>query len=305
MSSWSESPITDTNVDGATVVARPAFVASFYVAQGLAAHAGAAFDAWHAMLPKGAAAYYGHGNSRRLARLDTPKALAQVRAALSPAQLAKGFQWYHAKQGVEGAAQDECSGMSFEIFVAPGGWSHMFVALPLDFIEPSRAAAAVTWFAQWCEQFGVTHAEAGFGYDLAWFEQRAQAAYHRILATALRFHGVRLWHRTTARFRLADGHTLDTAAWLTYLDPTAIARLDPGALERIDAGVTRHPCGAGVLLQAGKLPDVCDVNRPGPAHALLKSVNAALAPIRTRKWWINGFAAEPDKENSWFGRLDP
>lgn len=305
MATWSEQPITDTNVDGTIVVARPAFVASFYAETGMVKCAAPAFDAWYAMLPTGAVTYYGSGNSRRLSKLDNAKAQAKVRAALSPKSIDAAFQWYHAKDGAKDGPADECCGHSFEIFVAPEGSSHVFVTFPLDFADAKKADAAVAWFAQWCAMLGATHAEAGFGYELAWFGERAQVAYPRILATGLRYHGVRLWHRTTARFRDDDGHTLDTVAWLTYLDATAIARLGPGAIEGIDVGVTRHKQAKGVLLQAGKLPDACDVNRPGPAHALLRSVNAATKPIRTPKWWVNGFAGDPDKENHWLGRMDP
>lgn len=305
MATWSEQPITDTNVDGTIVVARPAFVANFYAEKGMVKQAVAAFDAWYAMLPEKAITYYGHGNSRKLAKLDTAKAQAKVRAALSPKSIDEVFQWYHAKDGTKDAPADECSGHSFEIFVAPEGSSYVYITLPLDFVDAKKADAAVKWFGQWCEMLGATHADAGFGWELAWFAERAQVAYPKILATGLRHHGVRLWHRTTARMRDDDGQTLDTAAWLTYVDGSAIERLAPGAIDGIDAGVTRHKLGKGVLLQAGKLPDACDVNRPGPAHALLRSVNAAVAPIRTRKWWVNGFAGDPDKENRWLGRMDP
>jgi hypothetical protein len=150
----------------------------------------------------------------------------------------------------------------------------------------------------------MTHAIAGLGYEVAWFDEQAQRAYPTMLATALRFHGVQMWNQHNARFRDRTDNTLDTASWLTFLDRSVIEKLEPGAIERIDAGVARHPCGKGIVLQAGPLPDPADTNRRGPAWDLLKSVNDAIVPVRTRKWWINRFATEPDKENGWFSRMD-
>ncbi len=302
---WSDTPVTHTSVDTTFVVGRPAFVATFYIEAGLAAKASAAFDAWLAMLPAKTPTFYGHANSRRMAKLGTPKALAKVREGLSLPSIQTTYQWYVAKSGPAEGVAEECHAYSFEIFVANAYPGYVYMTFPLDHVEAVGVDAVVAWFGGFCEQFGVTHAGAGPGFEVAWFNEQAQGVYAPLLAIGLRFHGVRVWQRDNARYRVSSEKTLDTAAWLTFLSADAIGRLDPGAVERIDPGVTRHPCGTGVVLQAGKVPDPCDVNRPGPAGALLAAVNAAIVPIRTVKWWVNGFAADRDKENRWFGRMDP
>jgi hypothetical protein len=114
-----------------------------------------------------------------------------------------------------------------------------------------------------------------------------------------------MFDRETAASRELIAQTLDTAAWLTYLDQATLDKLEPGAIDNIDPGVSRHRCGNGVLLQAGPEPDPCDVNRPSRPYELLRSVNAAIIPVRTTAWYMNWFASDdPDKENGWFSRMD-
>ena len=69
----------------------------------------------------------------------------------------------------------------------------------------------------------------------------------------------------------AEQTTLDTAAWLTYLDATSIEDVGASAIERIDPRVTRYRLGSGVLLRAGPMPDPCDSTQRGEAYALRES----------------------------------
>lgn len=303
MSNWYDNVPTYTELTATIVVGRPAFVASFYADSGFMPHAQATFDAWLELLPPKSTAYCSHQNTKRYAKL-TPKAIAKVRDALSVRSIRKEFQWYHAKTAAPTGAADECHAFSFETFVSEEGNSYVYVTFPRDHVATQGADSVVQWFSDWCARLGFTHAGAGFGYEVAWFPDQAQHAYKTMLTTGLRFHGVRVWNRDNARFREQGPETLDTAAWLTFLDRSSIQRLGPAAIERIDPGVVRHRCGTGVVLQAGPEPDPADTNRRGPAYALLKSVNDAIEPIRTRKWWINRFAGPADKENDWFERMD-
>ncbi|MBX7084368.1 MAG: DUF3396 domain-containing protein [Nannocystaceae bacterium] len=303
MSHWYDVRPTFTELGTSIAVARPAFVAEFFASAGLMAHAQAVFDAWTKLLPAESIVYYGQEKSKKLVKA-TPKATAKVRDALAPASIAAGYQWHFAKTAAQGGAADEVHGWSFEIKANESSGSFVYVTFPLDWVDVQGPDAVVKWFATWCSDFGFAHADAGLGFELAWFGEQAQHAYPAILPVALRFHGVRLWQRHHARFKLPGPQTLDTAAWLTYLGPAALQTLGAAAIEHIDAGVLRHPCGKGLVLQAGAKPEPCDTNRRDAAHALLKSVNDAIVPIRTTKWWIGGFAAEPDKENRWFERMD-
>lgn len=303
MAKWHESPATFTELDQTIVVGRPAFVASFYARQGFAAHAQSVFDAWLGLLPAKVPLYYSHETSRRLAKL-TPKAIGKVRDALSPQSVGDRYKWYFAKAAAPNGPADECHSHGFEVFATPTSAAYVYVAFPLDHVQAQGAEAVIAWLRSWCDTFEMTHAGAGLGYEISWFEDQATTAYPKILPICLRYHGVRFWHRMHARFRGDTPQSLDTAAWLTYLDEDTIARLDEGALDRIDPGVTRHTCARGVLLQAGPQPEPCDTNRPDAAYDLLKSVNDAIVPIRATEWWIHGFASDADKENSWFGRMD-
>lgn len=302
MTTWHETTATSTELDDSIIVGRPAFIASFYAAQGFAAHAGSAFDAWLALIPPRTPLYYGHENSRRPSKLGA-KAVAKVRDALAPNSIGERYKWYFAKSAPPDGPADACHGYAFEVFATPTAAAYVQVAFPLDHVTALGAPAVLAWFREWNDRFEMTHAGAGLGHELAWFDDHAKTAYPVLFQIASRYHGVRFWHRMHARFRGQTPRSLDTAAWLTYLDAATVGQLE-GAIDRVDPGVTRHACARGTLLQAGAEPDPCDVNRPSTAYALLRSVNDAIVPIRCTEWWIRGFAGDAATENAWFARMD-
>lgn len=305
MSNWYDSKPTFTEQGDTIVVGRPAFVASLHCEPGLAPHATAILDAWLALLPSKTPLWYSHEKTTRYLKL-TPKALAKIHADYSPKSLAVKYASYLIKSAPQDGPVDECHEYSFEMFAANRHSGYVFVTFPLDYVDTQGADAVVGWFGDWCSRFEFTHAEAGYGYEQAWFGEQAQHVGPTMLATALRFHGVRAWVRSTARFRGRGKTTLDTAAWLTYLDATSIKDVEADAIERIDPRVTPYSVGSGVLLRAGAMPDPCDSNRRGDAYALLKSVNDAIVPIRTTKWYQNYWAScnDAEKEDRWFSRMD-
>ncbi len=305
MTNWFDNKPTFTELGTTILVGRPAFVASLYSDPGLATHAGAILDAWLALVPPKTPLWFSHEDTKRYMKL-TPKALAKIHNDYAPKSLDEKCASYLIKSAPQDGAVDECHAYSFEMYAVDGDSGYVFATFPLDHVETQGADAVVQWFGDWCTRFEFTHAGAGFGYELAWFGEQAQCANPTILATSLRFHGVRAWDRDTARLRERSTTTLDTAAWLTYLDKTSIQAVGPDAIDRVDPRVTRYRLGGGVLLRAGEMPDPCDCNRPGDAYALLKSVNDAIVPIRTTKWYQNGWATYDnfESEDRWFGRMD-
>lgn len=307
MVNWYDKCATFTELGDTIVVGKPAFVMYFYSHEGLENHAQAVFDAWLALMDPKIKLYYSHDDTKRILNL-TKKAIEKVRGALSAKSIAKGdqYKFYYAKSGPAEGAIDECHGYSFEVYATSGDNGYVYVSFPLNYVRSSGTQVVLSCFKRWCDTYQFAHAGAGLGYEVAWFGEQAREAYPIMLSTALRFHGIRMLDRNTAQFRERGKQTLDTAAWLTYLDKATIGNLEPGAIEAIDPDVTRHPCGSGVVLQTGPAPDPCDTNRPSHAHVLLRSVNAAIVPVRTIAWWKNWFAADdPDKENGWFSRMDP
>jgi len=305
MVDWYEKSATFTELDETIVVGRPAFVAYFYSHQGFEKHAQAIFDAWLEMMNPGTQLYYSHEDSRRILKL-TKKAIEKVRATLSVKSISDEYKFYYVKSGPEKGAIDECHDYSFEIFATFGDKGYAYVTFPLNYVTTRGADAVLEWFKTWCEVYEFTHAGAGLGYEIAWFDEQESEAYPLMLSIALRFHGVRMFDRNTARFRERGTQTLDTVAWLTYLDKATTENLGPKTIDALDSRVVRHSCGSGIVLQAGPEPDPCDTNRPSEALELLRSVNAAIVPVRTTAWWKNWFATDdPDKENGWFSRMDP
>lgn len=306
MDEWYGKLATFTELEDTIVVGRPAFVAYFYSDGGLENHAQTAFDAWRNLMDPKASLYYSHDKTKRILAL-TNKAIEKVRGALAVECINEGdeYKFYYAKSGPAEGSIDECHGCSFEIYTTAGDNGYVYVAFPRDYVNIRGTDAVLDWFKKWCETYEFSHAGAGFGYEIAWFGEQERQAYPLMLQSALRYHGVRMFDRNTARFRERGKQTLDTAAWLTFLDKTTIGNLEPGAIDHIDPGVMRHSCGGGIVLQAGLEPDACDVNRPSNAYKLLSSVNVAIVPVRTVGWWKNWFASnDPDKENEWFSRMD-
>ena len=305
MANWYDTRSTFTELGDTVVVGRPAFVASFYSDPGLAAQAQTILNSWLALVPPKTPLWFSHEDTKRYMKL-TSKALAKIHNDYAQKSLEKKYASYFIKSAPQDGPVDECHAYSFEMHAAAGYSGYVFVTFPLDYVAKESADAVIQWFGARCVRFEFTHAGAGFGYELAWFGEQARCAGPTMLSTALRFHGVRAWERESARFREKNKTTLDTAAWLTYLDATSIADIGDGAIKEIDPRVTQYRIGSGILLRAGIMPDPCDSNRRDDAYVLLKSVNDAIVPIRTTRWHQNGWAtyADPEKENRWFSRMD-
>jgi len=304
-SHWSDNRSTFTEQGETIVVGRPAFVAYFYANDGFCAYAQAVLDAWLAMLPPKTSLYYSHDDSRRFMKV-TSKLIAKIRNELTERRLAKMYKWFIVKSSADDGAWDECHAFSFEIYATGSYYSYVYVTFPLDYVETQSPETVSHWFCDWNQRFSFTHSGAGLGYEVAWFPEQENCVGPTMLEMSLRYHGLRAWNHSHARMHERTKQTLDTAAWLTYLDARSIQDVGLGAVEGIYEAVTRHPCGSGLVLQAGPAPDPCDSTQPNKAYALLKSINDAILPIRTTKWALKGWGdrRHPEKENGWFGRMD-
>ncbi|MGH1344693.1 MAG: type VI immunity family protein [Nannocystales bacterium] len=307
MKSWTETIATYTELDDTIVVGRPALSALFFGNAGLAQAGLACFEDWLARFEPKTPLYYSHDNSRRIMKL-TPKAVKKVRDVFSEQSLETSYQHYYFKTADPKGAIDECHGHSFEMLITKTARSYMHLTLPLD-TDPAELEAL---FRAWCSAHAFSHAAAGFGFEVAWFNEQAQLVYAPVLRTGLRFHGVRVFYREHIAFMQDSQQTMDTVGWLNYVGADSLEVLGPGALDALQDGVRREDLGDGILLAAGDAPDPCDVNRPNETLDALRSINAALEPIRTQEWTLKGFArdpdqgyvADPDREQDWLTRLD-
>ena len=300
---------------GGDVIGWPRFVASFYIQKGPKTHTHDILDAWLELLPPKTKVRYAPQDETRqfFEHFDlTPAAAEQVREALSPARILEGEQWF---QAYSDTVAEDCQPFSLEVF-ASAVCSYVYVSFPLDYVVMRGAASVVRWFSEWCERFEVTNGGAGFGYETVSCYDWAPAVGWEMLATGLRYHGVRVWERSHARFRGGNRQSLDTAAWLTFLDEVSISAVGTERIKQIDPGVLRRSCGSGLVLQAGPAPDPCDSIHPNASYRLLKSVNDAIVSLRPSKWGTNGWSGDVsyaavhgvpalyDRENSWFSRMD-
>lgn len=307
MEAWDDHVATLTELGETIVVGRPALVACFFGNAGLPHAAIPCFDAWRERFPAKTPLYYSHDNTKRIMKL-TPKAVKKVRDVFSPAKLVKEAQFYYFKDAEKGGPIDECHGNSFEMLITSSVRSYIMVSMPLD----TDLADFVALFKDWCARFNFSHATAGFGFEVAWFRETAQSASPLMLRVGSRFHGVRVFSRECVLFTQAEPKTMDTVSWLNFVGPDAIEVLGQDPFSALATGVVKEDLGDGVYLQAGPKPDPCDIERPGDALEQLRSINAALQPLRTERWELpnftidvaNGYAVDPVKEHAWLSRLD-
>jgi hypothetical protein len=305
MKNWDDALPPVTMLDETHISGRPAFVAYFFTSPSLAPHAQGVLDAWLELVPPKTALYYSHDRTKRFPKL-TPKALSSVRDSFAEKKLGGDeYARYIFKSAPEEGFIDGPHAYSLELYATVPFPGFAYVTLPIDYVAMQGADAVLGWFRDWCTRFEVTHARAGYGFEVTWFGDRQTGLGAEVLARCLRYHGVAVWERASANMARPNDRTLDTAAWLTYLGQGCLDQIGPERIAAIDPGVTRHPTGQGVVFQAGAMPDACDTNRRGPAYKLLKSVNDAIVPIRSDHWYQNYWASDdPDKENRWFSRMD-
>ncbi len=304
---WNEHSAMSDGAEQSICVGRPALVAYFFANAGLEDAAIPCFDEWRAQFPPKTPLYYSHDETKRIMKL-TPKAVRKVHDVFSPEKLKTLAQYYYFKNSTTAGAIDACDGHSFEMLITATVRSYIMVSMPLE-TEP---AVLLALFKDWCARFGFSHATAGLGYELAWFNHTSQPANPLMLRTGMRFHGVRMFNRQCVLSGEIEPKTMDTVAWLNYVGPDALELLGQDPFANLAEGVVREDLGDGVFLQAGAQPDPCDTNRPGPELEQLRSVNAALRPIRTEAWTLKGFTVDPangyavdyDKEQAWLERLD-
>lgn len=306
MNNWDAELPPVKLLDETHISGRPAFVAYFYMGGSLAPHAQALLDGWLALVPPKTELYHSHDRTKRFPKL-TPKALSTLRASLTVKKLSGEDAYANCilKSAPEDGFIDGPHAYSLEFYATADDPGFVYVTFPVDYVATHGADAVLGWFRDWCTRFEATHARAGYGFEVTWFGDRRTGLGAEMLARCLRYHGVAVWERETANMRESENHTLDTAAWLTYLSQGCLDELGSDRIAAIDPGVTRHTTSNGVVFQAGAMPDACDTNRRSAAYKLLKSVNDAIVPIRSDHWYQNYWASEDaDKENRWFSRMD-
>jgi hypothetical protein len=156
---------------------------------------------------------------------------------------------------------------------------------------------------------------ASFGYDVVWgaeFEQSALPVNWRL---AQRYRGLLLRNRLQlSRLMRLDADKvprtrLYSAGWLTFLGRSLLEQLGgASALEPATAaGAAVTPLRDGVLVQAGPLPPVGDVNRQDKDVEILKQVHRAIEPIVLDEWQPTVYTylrVDRDTADSWLHRFD-
>lgn len=173
------------------------------------------------------------------------------------------------------------------------------VALPLDYLDKLDAL-----FLSFIEALPFWGGVAGFGFEMVRGREYEQEAMPVMFRAAKRYHGLILRHRTQEDIMIKQ---LKTAGWLTFLDEELTALVGGHDLlnEKLSDTVSKKVIRGGILLRAGDVPPVGDVNRQDKDIEPMAEVNRAIRPIRLDKWFTsNLFRVDKDVADEWFSRLD-
>lgn len=150
------------------------------------------------------------------------------------------------------------------------------LSFPMEAISPETVGKFVAFCARVAEVLPYVSGYAAPA--LQWTLVDAGLAARDVKALAMRHPGYDFPNNACTRLRL--GKRVRGARWLTFLGPDLVARLGGAAALRatLSEAIAVAPAGLGLMLRAGALPEVGDVNR-GIGVPLLCEVAKALEPI--------------------------
>ena len=204
-----------------------------------------------------------------------------------------------------GRTHQDASPFQLEI-TSPGAWKQALGYLTASWALPtfeSRQERFRMLVSRWVDMLKPLHGYAGLGLilplDGASLPRIAPQAY----GVARRFPGLELDAPVYQVRRLHDG--IKGVNWLTFVGNRLLDRLggESAITDHIDHRftVTRHP--SAILIQAGHLPDIGDVNR-GLVPEAYQHLARLLRPIRAEfeHSFMKGLTDE--QSASWLARFD-
>jgi Protein of unknown function (DUF3396) len=153
-------------------------------------------------------------------------------------------------------------------------WVQM--TLPPSFIADGRLEDFVSWVERLSEL--VSYSSAYCSPSLVFFENDIPGAFKVIRAAAARFRGYDI--QFNRRLQMFIDDKCRGARWLTFLSNPIAAQLGgaSGLRKSVGSPVTVRSLTNGVMLRAGELPEVGDVNRR-EGTPLLSAVAKAIEPV--------------------------
>ena len=204
-----------------------------------------------------------------------------------------------------GSAPDETSDRAFALEAAPG-MGYVRLVLPTSFISES-VAPYLDLARNMGQMFSYDFGQAGFAINWNHLGENKRGVLRVMNSLANRYPGLDMSYPFCTKFIASKG--IKCANWLTFLNTDYCDRLGglPVLRKKFDKSVVIHDANNnGVIIQAGPLPEIGDVNRQKNLP-IYHQVGKELAPIRCREhppiFGPGGFA---DKEvtEKWLSRFD-
>lgn len=266
-----------------------------------------ALDAWLALVPKNTIAWKRAGASAAEPKPYDARSLAQCKAMLTPAKIAKsdltsfslcGPQAFNADYSFYVVGSRELTGPEAIETEA----NLLEISFPTEHLQPVGNEAFVSFVRSVAEAlpYSAGYASLALAYNA---ESHVGAAGEIIAPLALRHHGLDVHRHAYTRYDLAD--LSPGARWLTFLGEKLVNQL--GGVEALKArvpSVTVEPVGAGLMLRAGAEPEIGDVNE-GRNTPLLRTVAHAIEPVTMFgcRELLPLFAENPDTLDRWERRF--
>jgi hypothetical protein len=206
------------------------------------------------------------------------------------------------------AGEDLCDAAPWQFSAvlrpAPRDLSQFRAAFPVEMFagDLGRFVALVEAFAA-CVPFFFGY--AGFSFSQAMELMRLQGNEQLLVPAAMRFSGIEVEAQINGT-ALSCAEAIKGVNWLTLLGSGFVEKLGGKAALRaqLSEPIELHDLPAGLMIQAGPLPGIGDVNA-GERLPLYREVHRVLTPIRVRSHCVfGGRQFGVDETRRWIGRFD-
>ena len=295
---WKDFRVAIREREEDILVARSAYTMAFYGDTAVNQFGMEIVKQWLQLLSGKTDAYFIDLDAHQFRKI-TPRVLARLEKALE--KLDKEMQRYMFKDGPGLSVQDHA--LELALGPSPKGAKRVNLAFPIDYPEAKGPGEIIRLFTDWVDRFPFKHGSAGYGFDYGWSELEVEAR-PRMFALARRYLGFDLRDRSTETLLR---ERFKGPGWLTFIEHELLESL--GGVPRIDATLTpdvqRISSRRGVILRAGNLPPIGDINRGAEDLGPLRQVNRFIAPRRLNDWVDSAvFRADELNANEWFSRLE-
>jgi hypothetical protein len=213
---------------------------------------------------------------------------------------------FHSGQSKDEAAQFQILGHGDS--TRTDGYSYLYLFVPITWFAEHPGENPIAVYLRWSTLLQARHGTAGFGLVPPEDEARKGEVQSIARAFANQCPGIELCD-PIGQWGIARGGTL-APNWLTMIDQQFVDQL--GGRDAIQTNLTNtalnepigiHPYQGGLILSAGKQPQLYEndeLKRPPNAY---QTVARALQPIRSTEAW--GFwGANVDDPLDWLARFD-